>query len=239
MSKYHHQRLLHDNITKTYQKTEAPINLEAKTISTKLKISDRTKRIARTPAFVTLKGHKVNFLSNPTFRLINPLKNKLWKVSKQLLERINSDIVKKLKLNQWCNTVAVWKCFNNIAEKSICRFIQFGIKEFYSLITENILHQTLKLAKQHTNIDKNDLRIIYRSHKSLLSSDNKTWKKKSTDSCFDVTMGSCNGAEIFELVALYVQSKLEMELIVLTTSNDYYLQWFFTFIVFQATHQTS
>ena len=76
-------------------------------MSTKLKISDRTKLIARTPAFVTLKGHKVNFLSNPTFRLINPSKSKLGKVSKQLLERINSDINKKLKLNQWCNTDAV------------------------------------------------------------------------------------------------------------------------------------
>ena len=126
-------------------------------------------------------------------------------MSKQLLEKINSDILKKLKLNQWCNTDAVWKWFNNIAGKSNCRFIQFDIKEFYSLITENILHQTLKIAKQQTNIDKNDLRIIYGWHKS----DNKTWKKKSTDSCFDVTVGSCDRAEIFELVGLYVQSKID------------------------------
>ena len=48
---------------------------------------------------------------------------------------------------------------------------------------------------------KNDLR------KSLLFSDNKTWKKKSTGSCFDVTMGSFDGAEIRELVGLYIQSK--------------------------------
>ena len=32
---------------------------------------------------------------------------------------------------------------------------------------------------------------------------NKTWKKKSTESCFDVTMGSFHGAEIYELMGLY------------------------------------
>ena len=29
---------------------------------------------------------------------------------------------------------------------------------------------------------------------------NKAWKKKSTDSCFDVTMGSYDGADNCELV---------------------------------------
>ena len=45
MSKDHHQKLLHDNVTKTYQKAplklEASINLEAKGLSIKLQISDR------------------------------------------------------------------------------------------------------------------------------------------------------------------------------------------------------
>ena len=34
-------------------------------------------------------------------------------------------------------------------------------------------------------------------------------KKKSTDSCFDVIMGSFDGAEICELGGVYIQSKLE------------------------------
>ena len=179
MSKDHHQKLLHDNVTKTYQKVppklETSISMEAKSLSTKLKISDRVERIARTPAFVTLKEHKDNFRSNPACRLINSSKNKSAKVNKQL--------------NQWRNTDAVLKWFNNITDKSNCSFIQFDIKEFYPSITENILHQTFKFAKQHTNIDKNDLRIINHCRKSLLFSDNKTWKKKTTDSCFDDTIG--------------------------------------------------
>ena len=45
--------------------------------------------------------------------------------------------------------------------------------------------------------------------KSLLFFGNETSKKKSTESCFDVTLGSFDGAEICELVGLYVQSNLE------------------------------
>ena len=134
--------------------------MEAKSISTKLKISDRVGRITRTPFFVTLKDPKDNFHSNPMCHLINPSKNELGKVSEQLVEKINSDIIEKLQLNQWHNTNAVLKWFNNITYKSNCSFIQFDIKEFYPSITKNILHQTFKFAKQHRNMDKNHLGII-------------------------------------------------------------------------------
>ena len=59
----------------------------------------------------------------------------------------NISINEKLQLNQWCNTDAVLKWFNNITEKSNCCFIQLDIKELYPSITENILQQTLKFAK--------------------------------------------------------------------------------------------
>ena len=90
MSKDRQQKLLHDNITETYQKAppkvEAWINLEAKSISTKLKISDRSERTERTPAFMSL-SFKDNCLSNPTCRLINQSKKEFGKVSKQLVEK--------------------------------------------------------------------------------------------------------------------------------------------------------
>ena len=213
MSKHHHKKLLHDNDTKTHQeappKLEISINMEAKSISTKLEISDRVERITRTPAFVQLKDYKNNFRSNPTCPLINPSKNELGKLSKQLMEKINSDIIEKLQLNHWCNTNIVLKWFNNILDKRNCSFIQSDIKEFYPSITESILHQTFRFAKQHANIHKNDLRIINYCRKSLLFFDSKTWKKKTTETCFDVTMTSFYGAEICELVGLYIQSKLK------------------------------
>ena len=103
MSNLNHKKLLHGNVAKTYQKAppklEASINMEEKIISTKLKTSDRVECTTRTPAFATLKDHKDNFRSNPTCCLINPSKSELGKVSKQLLDKINSDIIEKLQLN--------------------------------------------------------------------------------------------------------------------------------------------
>ena len=121
----------------------------------------------------------------------------------------NSDITEKLEINQWHNTDTVLKWFNNIADKSTFGFTQFDIKEFYSSITEKILHQTIKFAKQHANINKNNLPIINHCYKPLLLTDRKTWRKKTTDNCFDITMGSFDRAEICELVGIYIQLRLE------------------------------
>ena len=115
--------------------------------------------------------------------------------------------------------VQYWHCSKMVhryQRQSSCSFIQFDNKDFYSSITDNILHQTLKFTKQPTNINKNDLRIINHCYKLLLFSDNKSCKKKTTDSCFEATMGSFDGAEICELVGLYIRSKVEK---ILSKSN--------------------
>ena len=36
--------------------------------------------------------------------------------------------------------------------------------------------------------------------------ENEAWKKKDTDTTFDVTMGSYDGAELCELIGIYIQS---------------------------------
>jgi hypothetical protein len=42
------------------------------------------------------------------------------------------------------------------------------------------------------------------ANKSVLFSRNQTWCKKGSDSLFDVTMGSFDGAETCELVGLFL-----------------------------------
>ena len=37
---------------------------------------------------------------------------------------------------------------------------------------------------------------------------NETWKKKDADTKFDVTMGSYDGADLCELIGIYIQSLL-------------------------------
>ena len=69
------------------QKTS--INLEAKKIVEPIKLDDYIQCIARTPAFITFKDRKPNLRENPSYRLINPAKNELGKVSKVIIKKIN------------------------------------------------------------------------------------------------------------------------------------------------------
>ena len=54
-------------------------------------------------------------------------------------------------LNQWRNkdTVIFW--FKGIRNKHLCKFVVFGIKEFYPNITENLLKKALTFVKAHTH----------------------------------------------------------------------------------------
>ena len=112
-------------------------------------------------------------------------------------------------MNQWKNTDSVLKWFLDISNKKDCSFIQLEIKEFYPYINENILTNAIQFGKLHTTIRDKDLRLIMQCRKSLLFFGSETWKKKSTESCFDFTMDSFDGAEICEFVGLYIQSNLE------------------------------
>ena len=88
-----YKKLLKDNITKSHQKStdrlEKAINIEAKNIAKKIRLSDRIECLPKTPAFITLKDHKDNFQSSFHCCLINPSKSELGKVSKSILENIN------------------------------------------------------------------------------------------------------------------------------------------------------
>ena len=103
-----YKKLLYENITKTYKKLtyrlEHAINMEAKHIAKNIKLGDRIESLAKTPAFITLKDHKENFRSIHPCRLINPSKSELGKVSKSILEKVNTNLVNSLKVNQWKDT---------------------------------------------------------------------------------------------------------------------------------------
>ena len=62
-------KLLNDNITKTYRKSNntvySKICKEAKHIANNYKIADRIDCVEKVDAFILLKDHKDNFLSNP------------------------------------------------------------------------------------------------------------------------------------------------------------------------------
>ena len=54
--------------------------------------------MAKTPAFIDLKDHKLNFMLSHLFRLINSCKSELGKISKIILEKTNDALLKSLNL---------------------------------------------------------------------------------------------------------------------------------------------
>ena len=81
--------------------------------------------------------------------------------------------------------------------------------DFYPSISETLLNQAINWGKQFTTITDKDIKIIKHARKSLLFHNNRIWTKRNSDSTFDVTMGSYHGAEICELVGLYILHSLE------------------------------
>ena len=112
-------------------------------------------------------------------------------------------------MNQWKSTKNVTDWFKKIDNKKDCTFIQFDIKEFYPAISDSILGKAINFAKEFIDIESSNLRTIQHCRKSLLFHMNEAWKKKSTNSYFDVTMGSYDGAEICELVGIFILKSLE------------------------------
>ena len=87
-------------------------------------------------------------------------KNKLNKVSKLIIEKINNKLISELHFNQWKITDSVSKCFTNIYNEKDCSFVQLNSKEYYSSINENILINDIQFAKLHTTTDNKNLGLI-------------------------------------------------------------------------------
>ena len=149
-------------------------------------------------AFISLKNHKENFENNPKCRLVNPAKSDSGKISKLILDKLNTHLRSILNVNQWRNTQNVIECFRNIKEKTRHSFISFDIVDFYP-------HSW---ATELADISDEDISIKKHARKSLLFNHGKPWIKNNNTNLFDVTMGSYDGAEICELVDLFILNHL-------------------------------
>ena len=81
----------------------------------------------------------------------------------------------------------------------------FDIKDFYPSIKEGLLIEALEFAKQHVTIKSKDRETIFHARKSLLYKEGEPWIKKQSNN-FDVTMGSYDGAEVCELIGIFMLS---------------------------------
>lgn len=173
-------------------------------------MDDRINQLAEKPAYITLKDHKPNFNLNPKCRLINPTKSEIGRVSKIILEKANNEIRSALNLLQWKDPQEVITWFENLNDKNNLEFIKFDVQEFYPSITEELLNKAIMFGQNYTKISEDEIKIIYNAAQSVLYHDEEVWvkRKNSNNPMFDITMGGYHGAEVCEIVGLYMLHEL-------------------------------
>ena len=83
----------------------------------------------------------------------------------------------------------------------------FDIKDFYPSFSKELLNDALTFAETIINLDDHDKKIIYHSCKSLLFNQGQTGMKKGSH-MFDVSMGQYDGAEVCELIGIFLLNLL-------------------------------
>jgi len=71
----------------------------------------------------------------------------MGKISKPIIDTINTDLRKILHYKQWKNTTSVIERFNNIKDKHQCTFTQLDIKDFYPSVTPDIRDNAISFGK--------------------------------------------------------------------------------------------
>ena len=212
MEKERHKELLlravHDTYKKGSEVVEEEVNQEARTFAIQLDVDDRVFRTERREALISLKDHKPNFANNPEVRLINPTKPELGRISKQKLAAIVQEVKEKSGLTQWRSDTSAIKWFEQLEEKATLRFIEFDIMSFYPNITRELLNKAIQWAQTMVDIPREDVDLIMHTKLSILVSGGDTWVKRGQEDAFDVGMGSYDGAEVCELVGLFLLSEL-------------------------------
>ena len=82
----------------------------------------------------------------------------------------------------------------------------FDIKDFYTSFTQGLLNKGLNFASECICISRCDIDVINHARKLLLFDGFHTWIRKQ--GLFDVSMGAYDGAEVCEIVVIYMLNLL-------------------------------
>ena len=86
--------------------------------------------------------------------------------------------------------------------------MQFDTEEFHPSISKELLLKAITSAKTLVNISDEKVDTIMHWRKSLLFNNTDIWIKRYGDPDFDVRIESFDGAELCELVDLYIVNTL-------------------------------
>ena len=207
LSKEEYSKLLQNAVTSKYKKTDTcaatNINKEVIKHTREANIIDKIEISGRGNSFITLKGHKKYSLNRPITRLLNSAIGEIGRISKHILQNINKTLSEEIKVNEWKNTESVINWFKNIPNKHLYKFLMFDIKDFYTSIKEKLLSEAIRFAKHYISITNKGIKAIFLIRKSLLYYNDQPWVKKR-ESNFDVIMSTYIGAEVFELIGIFM-----------------------------------
>ena len=136
------------------------------------------------------KDHKKGFPNNSSFRLINPSKSDIGRISKKILDKINQGVIQETKVDQWKNTNTVIAWFKSLPDKNCLSFVNFDIESFYQSISLNLFRQAIEFAREKVDTTDTDILIIIQARKTLLFHDSIPWVKRSGNEDFDMLMDS-------------------------------------------------
>ena len=212
INKTNYEKILNNKVRSEYKisnkNTINKINDETYNLIKLHKVEGKIPKLQEKQAFITIKDHKETFPNKIEYRLLNPTKSFFAKYSKNLIDKINSTIRKNARFNQWKNTKDVINWFKNSKFNNNYRFIKFDIVKFYPSITKRTLIKAFQFAENFLPVTDKDINLIIQSCKSVLTHNNKTWEKINSDNLFNISMGSFNGAEICDLVGLFLLNEL-------------------------------
>ena len=147
IEKDEYKKLLRDDITKTYKKSNGKklrdINFAAKKLAEKFSVVDRVEVMQETEAYITIKDHKDEFPNKIPCRLVNPSKSNTGKISKAILDTINKNIARSTEINQWINTLNIIDWYANYVGKNKASFVQFDLENFYPSATSDLLYNSI------------------------------------------------------------------------------------------------
>ena len=117
ISASNYQRLMHDNLTRDYKLDDgcnlSDINNDTRRHAHSLDIADRIECHSQANAFLTIKDHREDFPNTIKCKVINPACKNLGKVSKRVLDNINTACREAAGVNQWKSTQEVLRWFSD------------------------------------------------------------------------------------------------------------------------------
>ena len=132
----------------------------------------------------------------------------MCRISQKILAKVNKEVREAAGISQWTNTGEVVEWFKCLENKQKLKFIKFDIVNYYPSISQKVFKEAMKFARKFTVISKDEEELLIHCREAYLCHEGDIWAKKDNNK-FDVTIGAWDGAEVAELVGLFIMDKVD------------------------------